>query len=110
MTTPQEKYLSAVDKAFSFLEEKSGHDFRKVIKNDTGEFEPLRYFMDVGGRDYLSFIERYCNDFSDDDFLDALDYNAFALGKSLETEDASIVIASLADCLKDIFEAVRKRR
>ena len=110
MKTPQEQYLAAVDKAFSFLEEKSGHDFRKAIERDMGEFEPFRYFMNISGRNWLSVIEEHCNDFSDSDFLDDLDYNAFALEKSLETKDASIMIATLADCLKDIFDAMEKRK
>lgn len=69
--------------------------------------------------DFLEWLQKYgkemINDMQnidynkiDDHFKDSMDYNLFALKKSIETENKTILTASLADIFDNIAKECRR--
>ena len=102
-------FLSSIDNTFNILKDLTGVDFLDQNKKIESDFEG-KYFGDwlyQYGDEIINQLERVQLDgWQNDDLLDCLDYNVFALSKAVATKDADIIYATVADCLADVKKAV----
>lgn len=104
-------FLSSIDNTFDILKDLTGVDFLDQNKKIESDFEG-KYFGDWFSEYGEAIINQLrtvkIDGWEDDDLLDCLDYNVFALSKASETQNADIIYAAMADCLSDVKKAVEK--
>lgn len=105
------EFLSSIDNTFDVLKDLTGVDFLDQNKKIESDFEG-KYFGDwlyQYGAEIIKQLETVKIDgWKNDDLLDCLDYNVFALSKAVATKDADIIYATVADCLADVKKAVEQ--
>ena len=103
------EFLSSIDNTFDILKDLTGVDFLDQNKKLESDFEG-KYFGDwlyQYGAEIIKQLETVKLDgWQNDDLLDCLDYNVFALSKAVATKDEDIIYATMADCLADVKKAI----
>ena len=109
--TLMEGFLDSVGGAFGVLKALTRVDFLnpdEVIDEEFGG----KYFwewLSDRGRAIINYLKSVKIDgWQDDDLLDCLDYNVFALSKAVATQNADIIYATIADCLSDVEKAAER--
>ena len=100
-----------IDASFERLRLLTGVDFLDVKNPVFAGFDGA-YFIDWlrdVGDERLAVIRQSISSYpTDNQTLDVIDYNAFALGKSVATENPEIIYATMADVLVDVAKAIEK--
>lgn len=103
------EFLTSIDNTFNILQELTGVDFLGQSLTVEDDFEG-KYFgdwlSDYGNEIINQLKSVQLDSWQSDDLLDCLDYNVFALSKAVDTKDADIIYATVADCLADVKKAV----
>ena len=108
-----ESLVRLIDVSFARLRVLTGFDFLDVDAHVSGSVAVCAFadWMRDFGDASLEKIRTATFDCpSDDDLLDAIDYNTFALGKSVATDDPEIIYAALADVIVDVATAIERAR
>lgn len=103
------KFWDSFNSAFDVLKTLTKVDFLDQSKSIDEGFDG-KYFADWLSDHGMNLIEEIkkasVDEMQDDDLLDCLDYNVFALSKAVATENADIIYATLADCLDDVKKSI----
>lgn len=104
-------FFDSVNGAFDALRTLTGVNFLDQNKIIDADFDG-KYFedwlVDYGEAIINQLRMVKIDGWENDDLLDCLEYNVYALTKAVATQNADIIYAAMADCLSDVKKAVDK--